>query len=425
MTEFKFKVDEIREQFPALAKTVNGLPAAFLDGPGGTQVPRRVVEKINDYLYYRNANSHGVFKTSVESDNLYWKAREVYADFLNCSPEEVAFGANTSSNNFKLALGLVRTMQPGDEVLITDIDHEGNRSPWRTLADFGIVVKSVKINPDTITLDFEDFKSKLSEKTKVFAINWAANSCGTISDVKKYIDEAHKMGAITVVDAVHYAPHRPIDVQAIDTDVLLCSAYKFFGPHFGIMYVKKSVGEKIKTVRVMADDNMDMPFKFETGTPAMELAAGAAEAVEFIADIGRSHEEFFVERLEGLKGRRRYVVAGMMAIDEYEEGLAFQLRTELAKLPGVKVFGPEAGHPRTSTVSFNIEGVHSNEVAKFLAERGLFVWDGDYYAIETIVNVLKLESSGGLVRIGLAPYNIQSEIDRTIQAVRDFIEKKK
>lgn len=425
MTEFKFKVDEIREQFPALAKTVNGLPAAFLDGPGGTQVPRRVVEKINDYLYYRNANSHGVFKTSVESDNLYWKAREVYADFLNCSPEEVAFGANTSSNNFKLALGLVRTMQPGDEVLITDIDHEGNRSPWRTLADFGIVVKSVKINPDTITLDFDDFKSKLSEKTKVFAINWAANSCGTISDVKKYINEAHKVGAITVVDAVHYAPHRPIDVQAIDTDVLLCSAYKFFGPHFGIMYVKKSVGEKIKTVRVMADDNMDMPFKFETGTPAMELAAGAAEAVEFIADIGRSHEEFFVERLEGLKGRRRYVVAGMMAIDEYEEGLAFQLRTELAKLPGVKVFGPEAGHPRTSTVSFNIEGVHSNEVAKFLAERGLFVWDGDYYAIETIVNVLKLESSGGLVRIGLAPYNIQSEIDRTIQAVRDFIEKKK
>jgi len=421
MREFKFKVDEIREQFPALSKTVNGIPAAFLDGPGGTQVPRRVVEKINDYLYYRNANSHGVFKTSVESDHLYWQAREVYADFFNCSPEEVAFGANTSSNNFKLALGLVRTMKPGDEVLITDIDHEGNRSPWRTLEDFGIIVKSVKINTDTITLDFEDFKAKLSDKTKVFAVNWAANSCGTISDVKKFIDEAHKFGAITVVDAVHYAPHRPIDVKAIDADILLCSAYKFFGPHYGVMYVKKSVGDTIKTVRVIADDNTEMPFKLETGTPAMELAAGAAEAVEFIADIGRNHEEFYAEELKGLSGRRRYVVAGMMAIDEYETGLAVQLRTELAKLPGLKVFGPKSGHPRTSTVSFNIEGVNSNEVAKYLAEKGLFVWDGDYYAIETITNVLKLEASGGLVRIGLAPYNIQSEIDRTIQAVKEFI----
>lgn len=425
MSGFKFKVDEIREQFPALSKTVNGIPAAFLDGPGGTQVPVRVVEKINDYLYYRNANSHGVFKTSVESDNLYWKAREVYADFLNCQPEEVSFGANTSSNNFKLALGLVRTMKPGDEVLITDIDHEGNRSPWRTLEDFGIVVKSVKINTDTITLDYDDFKSKLSDKTKVFAVNWAANSCGTITDVKKFIDEAHKFGAITVVDAVHYAPHRPIDVKEIDTDVLLCSPYKFFGPHFGVMYVKKSVGENIKSVRVIADDNTEAPFKFETGTPAMELAAGSAEAVEFIADIGKAHEEFFVEKLDGLKGRRRYVVAGMMAIDEYEESLAVQLRREIGNLPGVKVFGPEVGHPRTSTVSFNIEGVNSNEVAKYLAEQGIFVWDGDYYAIETITNVLKLEESGGLVRIGLAPYNIQSEIDRTIKAVSDFIGNRK
>lgn len=425
MRDFKFKVDEIREQFPALSKTVNGMPAAFLDGPGGTQVPRRVVEKINDYLYYTNANSHGVFKTSVESDHLYWQAREVYADFLNCSAEEVAFGANTSSNNFKLALGLVRNMKPGDEVLITDIDHEGNRSPWRTLEDFGIVVKSVKINTDTITLDFEDFKAKLSDKTKVFAVNWAANSCGTISDVKKFIDEAHKVGAITVVDAVHYAPHRPIDVKEIDTDVLLCSSYKFFGPHLGIMYVKKSVGETIKTVRVIADDNTEMPFKFETGTPAMELAAGASEAVEFIADIGRTHEEFFTEELKGLTGRRRFVVAGMMAIDKYEEGMAAQLRTELSKIPGLKVFGPEPGHPRTSTVSFNIEGVNSNEIAKFLAERGLFVWDGDYYAIETISKVLNLEASGGLVRIGLAPYNIQSEIDRAIQAVKEFVEWRK
>ncbi len=421
MKEFKFNIDYVREQFPALSKTVNGNPAAFLDGPGGTQVPRRVADKITDYLYYHNANSHGAFATSMESDAMYWHAREVFSDFLNCSPNEIAFGANTSSNNFKLALGLVRTMSPGDEVIITDIDHEGNRSPWRTLEDFGIVVKSVKINTETITLDFDDFKSKFTGKTKVVAVNWAANSCGTITDVKKLVDMAHEYGAITVIDAVHYAPHRPIDVKAIGTDVLLCSAYKFFGPHLGILYVDQSIGEKIRTVRVMADDNTEMPFKLETGTPAMELAAGAAEAVEFIADIGARHAEFFEEELKGLMGRRRNVVAGMMAIDGYEEGLAMQLRQELPKIPGVKVYGPGPGHPRTSTVSFTIAGVHSNEIAKFMAERGLFVWDGDFYAIETISNVLKLEKTGGLVRIGLAPYNIQSDIDRTIQAVKDFV----
>ena len=186
MKPFEFQVDYVREQFPALRKSVNGLPAAFLDGPGGTQVPLRVVEKINDYLLCRNANAHGVFKTSVESDALVVRARETFADFFNCDPEEVAFGENSSTNNFKLALGMARQLKPGDEILITDIDHEGNRSPWRTLEDFGVVVKSVKIHPEAITLDFEDFRSKLTDKTKVLAINWAANSCGTITDVKLF-----------------------------------------------------------------------------------------------------------------------------------------------------------------------------------------------------------------------------------------------
>lgn len=420
-----FKIDYVREQFPALAKTVNGLPAAFLDGPGGTQVPIRVVNKINEYLYYRNANSHGQFATSMESDAGYWENREVYGDFLNCAAKEVSFGANTSSNNFKLALGLVRTMNPGDEVIITDIDHEGNRSPWRTLEDFGMVIKSVKIDTETVTLDFEDFKSKLSDKTKVVAINWAANACGTISDVKKFITEAHKFGAITVVDAVHYAPHKPIDVKEIDTDILLCSAYKFCGPHMGIMYVHERVADKIKSVRVMADDNTEAPFKFETGTVAMELAAGSAEAVEFIADIGRVHMDSYEDRVKGLEGRRKNIVAGMLAIDEYENGLAENLRGELAKLPEVKIYGPGGNHPKTSTVSFTIGGVNSGEVGKFLGDRGLFVWDGDFYAIETICNALKLGDKGGLVRIGFAPYNIQGDVDRVVVAVKEFLELKK
>lgn len=423
MNNFKFDVDFVREQFPALSKTVNGYPAAFLDGPGGTQVPRRVVEKINDYLYYHNANSHGAFVTSVESDSLYWQAREVYGDFFNCSPEEVAFGANTSSINFKLAFGLLRTMKPGDEVIITEIDHEGNRSPWRTLEDFGIVVKCVEVDPEAATLKFDDFKAKLSDKTKVVAVNWAANACGTITDVKAYVDEAHKYGAIVVVDAVHYAPHKPIDVKAVGMDILLCSAYKFFGPHFGIMYVKKEVGDKIKSVRVMASDNTEMPFKMETGTPAIELACGAAETVEFIAAIGERHAQYFETELKGLSGRRRNVVAGMLAIDAYEEPIAKKLRTALAAIPGIKVYGPPEGAERTSTVSFLKEGVNSAEIGKYLADRGIFVWDGDYYAIEIINNVWKLEEKGGLVRVGLAPYNLESEIDRVIDAVKEFSNK--
>ena len=420
MNQFKFNLDDVRVQFPALSKTVNGYPAAYLDGPGGTQVPIRVVNKINDYLYYHNANTHGSFVTSRESDKLYWEARGAYADFLNCLPEEVAFGANTTTNNFKLAFGLLRTMKPGDEVLITDIDHEGNRSPWRTLENFGIIVKSAAVNPETCTLDMDDFASKLSLKTKVAAVNWAANACGTITDVKKCIKLAHEKGAITVIDAVHYAPHKWMDVKEINADVVLCSPYKFFGPHLGVMYVKKELGKQIKTVRVMANDNAEMPWKLETGTPAMELACGAAEAIEFIAEIGRQHEQYFTAELGSLSGRRRYIVAGMMAIDEYETPIAQKLRTGLSKIKGIQVYGPPEGHPRTSTVVFAMEGVHASEIATFLGDRGLFVWDGNYYAAYLINHVLGLEKQGGLVRVGLAPYNTEAEIDRLIEAMGEY-----
>ncbi len=308
--------------------------------------------------------------------------------------------------------------------MITNIDHEGNRSPWRVLEDFGIVVKCVDIDPETITLDFEDFKAKLSDKTKILAINWAANSCGTVSDVKKFIAEAHKYGAVTVVDAVHYAPHKVIDVKEIDTDILVCSAYKFFGPHLGVVYVRRALGDKLVSTRVMAGDNTEMPLKMETGTLAMELVNGAAEAVEFIADCGRRHAEQLTDELEGLSGLRRDIVAGLRAFEIYEEGLANKLREELSKIDGLKVYGPGAEAPRTSTVSFTIEGVNSNEIAKFFAERGLFVWDGDFYAIATINNVLGLEPAGGFLRVGFAPYNLMSDVERVIEAVKDFIKTK-
>ncbi|PKM84382.1 MAG: cysteine desulfurase-like protein [Firmicutes bacterium HGW-Firmicutes-11] len=420
MKEFKFHLDYVREQFPCLCKTVNGNPAAFLDGPGGTQVPRSVVDKINEYLYYHNANSHGSFATSIESDALVWKSREAIADFLNCDASEVSFGASSTTNNFMLAFGLLRDLKEGDEIIITEIDHEGNRSPWRTLADFGMVIKVVRVDPETYTLDLEDYKSKLSDRTKIVAINWASNATGTITDVKTFVKLAHEVGAVTVVDAVHYALHKTMDVKEIDTDFLVCSAYKFFGPHLGVLYAKKSAGEKVKSARVMADDNGDLPFKMETGTLAMELVCGAMAAVDFIADLGRVHESYFEDELVGLTGRRRLVVAGIKAIEAYEDPLALKLRTELAAIDGVKVYSPPEGTPKTSTVSFTMEGIHANEIATYLGDHGIFVWDGDFYAIHIVNNVLKLGDQGGLIRIGLAPYNTPEEIDRTVALIRQF-----
>lgn len=421
MKNFKFDIDYVREQFPCLCKTVNGLPAAFLDGPGGSQVPRLVVDRIADYMFYHNANGHGCFMTSLETMALQQEARETVAAFFNCKPEEVAFGESSSTNNFKLVLALARDMKPGDEAIITDIDHESNRSPLRTLEERGIIVKSVKIDLDTYTLDMEDYKSKLSDKTKVVAINWASNATGTVTDVKTMIKMAHEVGALTIIDAVHYAPHKVIDVKEIDTDFMVCSAYKFFGPHMGVLYAKGEVLEKVRTIRVLADDNMEIPEKFETGTPNYESICGIAGAVDFIADLGLKHERYFTDELAGLTGKRRQIVAGMLAIDAYEEPMATKLRTELRKIEGLTLYGPPEGYNRTSTVTFTIDGKNSHDIAEFMAERGLFVWDGDFYAIEITNHVLKLADQGGLLRVGLAPYNTMEDIDRTIQAVKDFV----
>jgi len=424
MNQFQFDIDYVREQFPCLCKTVNGYPAAFLDGPGGSQVPAIVVDRISDYLFYRNANAHGCFKTSEETMELHQEARETLAAFFNCRPEEVAFGESSSTNNFKLVLALARDMNPGDEVIITDIDHESNRSPLRTLEERGIIVKSVRIDLDTYTLDLEDYRSKLSDKTKVVAVNWASNATGTVTDVKTMIAMAHEVGALTIIDAVHYAPHKVMDVKEIDADFVVCSAYKFFGPHMGVMYAKGEVLEKVRTIRVLADDNTMIPEKFETGTPNFESICGCAGAVDFIAGLGSRHEQYFTDELKGLAGKRRAIVAGMLAIDAYEEPMATKLRAELRKLEGLTLYGPPEGYRRTSTVSFTIAGRNSHDIAVYLAKRGIFVWDGDFYAIEITNQVLKLADQGGLLRIGLAPYNTMADIDRTIQAVKDFIEEK-
>ncbi|SDY28448.1 cysteine desulfurase-like protein [Tindallia californiensis] len=420
--ELFYDIKKIRSQFPALDRKVNGNVAIYLDGPGGTQVPKRVTDKMTNYLLYHNANAHGHFASSRECDALHEAARETMADFLNGYPQEIVFGDSSTTNNLKLTLALARKMKPGDEVIITDLDHESNRSPWLHMQEKGIIVKSIAVDPETCQLDLKDYRNKLTEKTKVVALNWASNGVGTITDIKPLIELAHEKNAITIIDAVHYAPHRPIDVDALGMDFLLCSPYKFFGPHMGVMYGKLDVMKNLETFRVLVDGNTQPPEKMETGTPQFEAICGAAEAVEFIADIGHDCEEWAIkersDEMIGLKGRRKYIVAGLLAIEEYEDHLAQKMRRELAAIDGVKIYGPLEGQPRTSTISFLIEGLRAGEVAKKMGDEGIFVWAGHYYAKQLIDEVLNLKSVGGLVRIGFAPYNTEEEVNRTIEVVR-------
>lgn len=412
----KFDVDYIRNQFPALSMKVNGYPAAFLDGPGGTQLPQRVINTMVDYMINTNANIEGAFKTSIDSDKIIQEARKALADFLGCNWEEVAFGENTTTLIFKLALAIARDLKEGDEIIITQIDHEANRGPWESLEERGIVVKEVKVDTQTCSIDIEDFKSKLSNKTKVVAFNYASNAVGTISDVKSIVKLAHDVGAIAVVDAVHYAPHGPIDVKDINVDFLLCSVYKFFGPHLGVLYGKKEVFEKIRTYKVRPQYDK-IPDKIETGTTNHEGIAGAKAAVEFIADIGAKFGKDFEVKNEKLSERRKNIISGMRAIEAYERPIAQYLIDELSKIKKVKIYGPPQNHPRTPTVSFIIKGIHSKEVAKKLGEKGLFVWDGDFFATK-LVECLGLVEQGGLVRIGLAPYNTIEEIERLVSEIK-------
>jgi len=414
----RFDVEYVRNQFPAMSMKVNDYPVAFLDGPGGTQTPQRVIDAMVDYLINYNANIEGIFKTSIESDELLLNCRKTLADFLGCSHEEVAFGENMTTITFKLALAIARDLKSGDEIIITEIDHEANRGPWESLQERGIIIKEVQVDTDTCTIDMKDYKSKLSDKTKVVAINYASNGVGTISDVKTMSKLAHEVGAITVVDAVHYALHGPIDVKDIDADFLMCSAYKFFGPHIGILYGKKEIFDKIRAYKVRPQYDK-IPEKIETGTLNHEGMVGAAEAVEFIADIGAKYVENFKKETEGLIGRRKNIVAGMLAIEAYEKPISNYLIDELSKIDKITIYGPPKGHPSTSTVSFTVEGLNSNKVAKILGEKGLFVWDGDFFATK-LVERLGIVEQGGLVRVGLAPYNTKEEVERLIEEIREI-----
>jgi cysteine desulfurase family protein (TIGR01976 family) len=411
-------IEYMRTQFPALEIQVNGLPAAFLDGPGGYQVPQCVIDAVKDYLVNNNANAGGAFLTSRRSDKTLKAAREAYADFFNCSFDEVVFGTNMTTLSFTLAQALMREMKPGDKVLITEMDHDANRAPWLELQERGIVVEDIALDPGSCTLDWDDYEKKLSKNTRVVACNYAQNAVGTISDIARMVSMAHEVGAYTVVDAVHYAAHKPTDVQDIATDFLICSAYKFFGPHLGIMYAKKEVLGNLRPVKVRSQ-KPSPPHMIETGTLNHEGIAGAMAAVGFVADIGSKygHTTEIQQQITQPAGRRHDILAGLMVFDDYEHQLTEYLLTELSGLKKVTVYGPPAGHARTSTVSFTYAGCLASEVAQVFADKGLFVWSGDFYA-STIVDRLGLRDHGGLVRIGIAPYNTKEELDRVLEVLR-------
>ncbi|MGM0689754.1 MAG: cysteine desulfurase-like protein [Bacillota bacterium] len=416
----KYDVGYIRSQFPALSLQVNGYPAAFFDGPGGTQVPQRVIDAVVDYMVRCNANAGGAFLTSHNSDQVINEARRALSDFLGSSPDEVAFGQNTTTMMYQLALALGREASPRKEIMITEIDHEANRGPWLALEERGFKIREVRMDTETCIIDMEDFKSKLSDKTLVAAFNYASNGVGTVSDVKEMIRLAHEAGAIAVVDAVHYALHGPIDVRLLDVDYLLCSAYKFFGPHIGVLYGKHERLSVLPAYRLRVQSD-SVPCRIETGTLNHEGIAGAAAAIEFIADLGRrfgSSEKVIKAGIDTNRSeRRRLVIAGMEAMEFYEQPLTEKLLNGLSTIKKVKVYGPPRGYPRTSTISFTIDGVPADQVASALGEKGIFVWDGHFYAVR-LVERLGLMSLGGLIRVGLCPYNTETEIDRLLEETR-------
>lgn len=405
-----------RSQFPAIQQTREGRPFVYLDGPGGTQVPQSVIDTIATYLAYENSNTHGSFLTSMRTDERIDQARAIMADFFGSKPCEVAFGSNMTTLNFALSRALGRSVGPGDRVVITDLDHEANRAPWLALAEKGAEVVSVRVNKHTCTLDMDDLRSKVTRGTRIVAVGYASNAVGTINPVETICQIAREAGAVSVIDAVHYAAHGPIDVKALGCDFLLCSAYKFFGPHIGVLYGRDEAFDALSTYKVVCQDN-SRPFRIETGTLNHEGIAGVVPAVEFIASLG---DAFTAKSGEAVQDRRSRIVRGMEAIHRYEQALGQRLWEVLTSIPGLTVYGQDVGGKRCPTYSFTIEGAYSEHVARFLGDRYVFVWDGDFYA-RTLVENLGLTRTGGLVRVGLAPYNTYKEIDLLGEALGEFL----
>ncbi len=401
-------VEFIRAQFPALTRLEQGHPVAYFDGPGGTQVPRLVGESMTQYLYHHNANTHWVYPTSVETDALLARARETLGDFLGAGANEIAFGANMTTLLFHVARAIGRGLQAGDEIIITELDHHANVAPWQALAkERGVVLKWLPLDLTTYRHEEGALERLLSPRTKVVAVGAASNITGTISDVAQIVRTAKAAGALTVVDAVHYAPHALVDVKAIDCDFLLCSAYKFYGPHIGIVYGRAEVVGALDVPRLEPAPDW-VPEILETGTQNHEGIVGAAAAVEFLAGLG------------GPQGPRRERLArAMHGLHARGEALLARLWNGLSAIDGVTCHGPRPGTPRTPTISFRVAGHPSEAVARFLVPRGVYVSNGDFYAT-TVARKLGVADEG-LVRAGCSCYTTADEVERLIDGVQALV----
>jgi len=416
----------VRAQFPSLAQTVNGHAAAFLDGPGGTQVPQRVIDAISGYLRSDNANTGGAYATSRRTDAMIAEARLAMADFLHCGADEVVFGPNMTSLTFAISRAIGRELKPGDEIVVTRLDHDANVSPWLAMAedlnkqDRGITVRWAEIHDADCTLDMADLASKINSKTKLVAVGYASNAVGTINPVKEIVQLAHKAGALAYIDAVHYAPHGLIDVAALDCDFLVCSTYKFFGPHMGVLFGKREHLKRIRPYKVRPNTNA-IPNCWEWGTMQHESIAGITACVEYIADLGRRARP--EAATSGPNQRRAAIEAAYEAIHEHERALFEAMIAGLRKIPGAKIYGitdPARFHERCGTLAVRIENHTPLELATKLGDRGFFTWDGNYYALN-LTEHLDVEKSGGFLRIGLVHYNTLDEVERMLVALREIV----
>ena len=411
----RFDVEHCRRQFPALAREIDGAPAVFFDGPAGSQVPRQVIEAVGGYLSRTNANSDGRFATSRESDALLREGHRAVADFLGSDdPDLVVFGPNMTTLTLSLARALARTWKPGDEVLVTRLEHDANFTPWVQAArDAGATVRYAAIRPEDCTLDLDDLESKLSERTRFLALGAASNAVGTINPVRRVVELAHAVGARVFVDAVHYAPHGAIDVTTWDCDYLTCSAYKFFGPHVGLLWGKRELLEELPVYKLRPSGNA-LPERWMTGTQNHEGIAGTIAAIDYLADLGRRYEPAAVDRRPALR-------AAFSRIEQYEKDLVGHLLRKLAGISGVRIWGitdSRRSPERVPTVAITHERRKPREIAEELGRRGIFVWDGNYYALP-VTEALGLEPDG-MVRIGLLHYNTEGEIDRLVSALGEL-----
>ena len=430
----------VRSQFPALAQTINGHPAAFLDGPGGTQVPQRVIDAISEYLRHNNANTGGAYATSRHTDAMLAEARAAMADFLNCAADEIIFGPNMTTLTYAMSRAIGRDLGPGDEILVTRLDHDANVSPWLALEEKGVTIRWAEIHHEDCTIDLADLAGKINDRTRLVAIGYASNAVGTINPVKAIIRLAHAAGALAYVDAVHYGPHGLIDVAALDCDFLACSTYKFFGPHMGVLFGKREHLIRLQPYKVRPLTEA-VPNRWEWGTLNHECIAGITACVNYLADLGRralttvettaNHVGMAAPGRPSsearVSARRTAIVAAFDAILHYEHGLMQRLVAGLEKISQIKTYGitdPARFAERCPTLALRVINQTKDQtplaLATKLGDLGFFTWDGNYYALN-LTEHLGVEASGGFLRIGLVHYNTVEEVDRLLAALREIV----